>query len=101
MRRFGCAKERVQFGKPIGGHQLVQQLIAEMATELEASRLLIFRALSLLRRIAGSNVEAAMAKVFTRPKPCKGSPQKQFKCSWYSVSVRSFRLSGIFGRPAC
>lgn len=59
------AKERVQFGKPIGGHQLVQQLIAEMATELEASRLMVFRALSQLDRNIGSNVEAAMAKVFT------------------------------------
>ena len=59
------AKERVQFGKPIAGHQLVQQLIAEMATELEASRLMIFRALSLLGQNTGSNVEAAMAKVFT------------------------------------
>src|SRR5690606_2508784 len=59
------AKERVQFGKRIGGHQLVQQLIAEMATGLEASRLLIFRALSLLGQNTGANSEAAMAKVFT------------------------------------
>jgi alkylation response protein AidB-like acyl-CoA dehydrogenase len=59
------AKERVQFGKPIGAHQLVQQLIAEMATELDASRLMVFRALSMLDQNIGSNIEAAMAKVFT------------------------------------
>ena len=59
------ARQRVQFGKPIGAHQLVQQLIAEMATELEASRLMVYRALSLLDLGTGSNVEAAMAKAFT------------------------------------
>lgn len=59
------AKQRVQFDKPIGAHQLVQQLIAEMAIELEASRLMVFRALALLDRQVGSNTEAAMAKAFT------------------------------------
>ena len=59
------AKDRVQFGKPIGGHQLVQQLIAEMAIELDASRLMVFRALSMLDQNIGSNIEAAMAKAFT------------------------------------
>lgn len=59
------AQQRQAFGKPIGAHQLVQQLIAEMAIELEASRLMVFRALSLLDLGTGSNVEAAMAKAFT------------------------------------
>lgn len=36
------AKERVQFGKPIGGHQLIQGTIAEMAAKIEASRLLTY-----------------------------------------------------------
>lgn len=58
------AKEREQFGKPIGAHQLVQQLIAEMATDHAAARLMVLRALALLDRKAGSNIEAAMAKVF-------------------------------------
>ncbi|NLC11570.1 MAG: acyl-CoA dehydrogenase [Firmicutes bacterium] len=35
------AKERIQFGKPIAGHQLVQQMIADMAVEIEAGRLLV------------------------------------------------------------
>lgn len=58
------AKERVQFGKPIAGHQLVQGLLAEMAVDLEASRLLVFRALASIDRGAGSNIEASMAKMF-------------------------------------
>ncbi|HWL79575.1 MAG TPA: acyl-CoA dehydrogenase family protein [Roseomonas sp.] len=58
------AQQRRQFGKPIGGHQLVQQLIAEMATELDAARLMVYRALSLLDQGRGTNIEAAMAKAF-------------------------------------
>lgn len=58
------ATEREQFGKPIGAHQLVQQLIAEMATDHAAARLMVLRALALLDRKAGSNIEAAMAKAF-------------------------------------
>jgi len=37
------AQERVQFGKPIGGHQLMQEIIADMATRIEASRWLTYR----------------------------------------------------------
>lgn len=36
--------ERKQFGKPIGSFQMNQDLIAQMATEIEASRLLVYRA---------------------------------------------------------
>lgn len=41
------AKERTQFGRTIGGYQLVQSLLAEMATEVTAARLLGFRAASM------------------------------------------------------
>lgn len=58
------AGQRIQFGKPIGQHQLVQQLLAEMAVELEASRLLVFKALAALDLGGGSNIEASMAKMY-------------------------------------
>jgi alkylation response protein AidB-like acyl-CoA dehydrogenase len=38
------AKQRIQFGKPIGSFQLVQQMIADMVVECEAGRLLVYRA---------------------------------------------------------
>ena len=38
------AKERIQFGKPIAAHQLVQQLISDMAVDIECGRLLVYRA---------------------------------------------------------
>ncbi len=40
------AKERVQFGKPIATLQAIQWLIADMATEIDAARLLVYRAAS-------------------------------------------------------
>ncbi len=58
------AKERMQFDKPIGAHQLVQELVADMATELHAARLLVYRALDLIDRGVRCNLEAAMAKAF-------------------------------------
>lgn len=58
------AKQRQQFGKPIAGHQLVQALLAEMATDLAASQLLVYRALSLLARGQRCELEAAIAKSF-------------------------------------
>lgn len=38
------AKSRQQFGKPLAGHQLIQEKLADMATELDAARLLVYRA---------------------------------------------------------
>lgn len=58
------AQQRSQFGKPIAGHQLVQALIAEMASDLEASRLLVYRALSMMAQGRRCELEAAIAKSF-------------------------------------
>lgn len=58
------AKEREQFGRPIGAHQLVQKLLADMATEMHAARLLVYRGLTLLDRGIRCNLEAAMAKAY-------------------------------------
>ncbi len=58
------AKERRQFGRPIAEFQAIQWMIADMATEIEAARLLTYRAAR--RRDQGERVtkEAAQAKLF-------------------------------------
>lgn len=57
------AGERVQFGRPIGGFQLVQQMIADMMTLVETSRLLCYRAAEALDRSASdSQMLCSMAK---------------------------------------
>ena len=58
------AQERKQFGKVIGGFQLVQEMIAEMVMENEAARLLGLRAAHLLQKGLPCAKEAAMAKLF-------------------------------------
>jgi alkylation response protein AidB-like acyl-CoA dehydrogenase len=58
------AKQRSSFGKLIGSHQLVQAMIAEMATELDAARLLVYRALKLLNQGASFPVETSMCKLY-------------------------------------
>ena len=59
------AKTREQFGKPLAGHQLIQAKLADMATELDAARLLAYRAAYLKDHGAEhSTREASEAKLF-------------------------------------
>jgi short-chain 2-methylacyl-CoA dehydrogenase len=59
------AKERKQFGKPIAGFQAVQMELADMATEVEAARLLVYNAARLKETRRPFAAEAAMAKYFS------------------------------------
>lgn len=58
------AKERVQFGKPIADLQAIQWMIADMATEIDAARLLVYRAASCIDNDRPYSTEGAMAKLF-------------------------------------
>jgi butyryl-CoA dehydrogenase len=57
-------KERQQFGKPIGSFQAIQMMISDMATEIEASRHLVYNAAHLLEAGKPFSKESAMAKLF-------------------------------------
>ncbi len=58
------SKEREAFGKPISQHQAIAFKLADMATEIEAARLLILRAAQLKDAGEDYNAASAMAKVF-------------------------------------
>ncbi len=58
------AKERIQFGKPISKLQAIQWKIADMATNIEAARLLIQRAAYMEDKDIPFSKEASMAKMF-------------------------------------
>ena len=58
------ARERRQWGKLIGEHQMIQEMIADMATSIETARLLAYRALSLLQQRKRCDREASMAKYY-------------------------------------
>jgi butyryl-CoA dehydrogenase len=58
------AKERTQFGTPISRHQLVQELISDMAVETEAARLMAWRAAALADRGESYTLAASQAKYY-------------------------------------
>jgi alkylation response protein AidB-like acyl-CoA dehydrogenase len=73
------AKTREQFGKPIGEHQAVAFRLADMATRVDAARLLVWRAARFVD--AGQEVakEAAMAKLF--------ASETAMWCTWAAVQT--------------
>ena len=61
---LGYAKERQQFGQSIANFQAIQWMLADMATQIEAARLLTYQAAALKDRGLPYIREAAMAKLF-------------------------------------
>ncbi len=58
------AKERKAFGQPIASFQAIQFMLADMATEIDAARLLVWRAATLKDRGVRHSAESDMAKLF-------------------------------------
>src|SRR5215470_2461400 len=58
------AQRRITFGKPIAEYQTIQNKLADMATRIEASRLLIYSAAEKRDRGERCDLEAGMAKLF-------------------------------------
>jgi alkylation response protein AidB-like acyl-CoA dehydrogenase len=78
------AKERVQFGKPIGGHQLIQGILADMAMKIEASRWLTYHAACLKDQGKRHIKEMSYAKYFATE-----------TALW--VSAQAVKIHGSFG----
>jgi acyl-CoA dehydrogenase len=57
------ARERVQFGTPIINNQAVSFMLADMATQIDAARLLVWRAAWMIDQGQPANLQASMAKV--------------------------------------
>jgi len=60
----GYAQERTQFGKPIAGFQLVQELLADISVEADAARLLTWRAAALADSGERHTLESSVAKYY-------------------------------------
>ncbi|THA67641.1 acyl-CoA dehydrogenase [Streptomyces sp. A0958] len=60
----GYAGEREQFGRPIAGYQLVQELISDISVDVEAARLLTWRVADLVDRGQDFATAASRAKLF-------------------------------------
>ena len=63
-RRSPYAKERRTFGVPIAQHQAIQWMIADATTQIEAARLLVYKAAWLKANGKPFTKEASMAKLF-------------------------------------
>jgi acyl-CoA dehydrogenase len=73
------AKEREQFGKPIGQHQAVAFRLADMALRVDASRLLTWRAAQMVDRGESVTTQAAMAKLH--------ASETAMWCAWAAVQT--------------
>ena len=73
------SKSREQFGKPIAEHQAVAFRLADMATRVDASRLLVWRAARKLDAGEPASLEAAMAKLF--------ASETAMWCTWAAVQT--------------
>jgi alkylation response protein AidB-like acyl-CoA dehydrogenase len=78
------SQERKTFGQPIAKHQAIQFKLADMATKVEAARLLTFRAARLKDAGQRSDLEAGMAKLFASE-------------AGKEVVEESFRIHGGYG----
>ncbi len=78
------SQQRVAFGKPICEHQAIQLKLADMATKIEASRLLVRRAAEMKDRGERCDLEAGMAKLFAS-ETCQ------------EVSLEAMRVLGGYG----
>ncbi|MCS0542981.1 acyl-CoA dehydrogenase, partial [Aeromonas veronii] len=58
------AKERIQFGRPIGKFQVIKHMLAQMQTDVDAARLMVYRAAYMLSKGKSCSREIAMAKLF-------------------------------------
>jgi len=59
----GYANQRQQFGVSIGRHQSIQAMLADMATQVEAARLMVYRAAILRDQGKSFSQASAMAKL--------------------------------------
>lgn len=69
------AKERAAFGKAIGNYQLIQAKIANMATDLEASKLMTYKATRMIDSGESCIKEASMAKYFATEAACRAADE--------------------------
>jgi alkylation response protein AidB-like acyl-CoA dehydrogenase len=69
------AKERVQFSKPIGKFQAIQMKISTMATEIEASKLMVYNTTRMIDEGIPCMKEASMAKYFASETACKAADE--------------------------
>ncbi|MBV7486837.1 acyl-CoA dehydrogenase family protein [Bordetella sp. BOR01] len=78
------ARQREQFGRPIGDFQVIAHMLADMQTEVDAARLLVDRATATITRGADATKDVSMAKLY-------GSE------TYAAVARRGMQIMGAYG----
>jgi len=81
------ANERVQFGRPIGKFQAIRMKLADVATELEAAKLLVYHTAWMLDSGKECGKEAAMAKLFATEMAVKAADEASRVFASYGFSM--------------
>jgi alkylation response protein AidB-like acyl-CoA dehydrogenase len=81
------ATERAQFGKTISNYQLIQAKVANMATDLEASKLLTYKATHMIDGKIPCMTEASMAKYFATEAACRAADEATRIFGAYAYSM--------------
>jgi len=85
------AGERIQFGRPIGKFQAIQFKLAEIATEIEAARLLVYKAAWLIDQGKEPIKEASMAKLYASEVAVRAAREAVQIHGGYGI-MREFRV---------
>ena len=93
------AKERKTFGQPIAEHQAIQFKLADMCTEIDAARLLIWKAATRKDEKARFTTEAAMAKLFASEVANRVAKEALQVFGGYGYLARLSRSSGTSATP--
>jgi alkylation response protein AidB-like acyl-CoA dehydrogenase len=81
------ARERAQFGQTISNYQLIQAKIANMAVQLEASKLMTYKATRMIDQKIPCIKEASMAKYFATEAACKAADEATRVLGAYAYSM--------------
>ena len=94
------SQERKTFGKPIAEHQAIQFKLADMATQVDAARLLTQRAARLKDAGERSDIEAGMAKLFAS-RPAASASRSASGSTAATATRRSTRSSASTATRRC
>jgi butyryl-CoA dehydrogenase len=89
------SKERQQFGRPIADFQAIQWMLADMATEIDAARLLTYRAAWLHEQGREVTRAAAMAKLFAS-EACNRAAYKALQIFGGYGYIKDFAVERLF-----
>lgn len=89
------ARERKQFGRPIGGFQAISFMIADMATKLEAAKQLVYKAAYMMDTRQDATLNASMAKYFAS-EVCNEIAQKAVQIHGGYGFIKDYKIERMF-----